>query len=63
MWEHDWDQMVKDDPELLKWVRNYTARIFLNPRDAFFGGRTEAVKLYYKILRGERISYLDVTSL
>ena len=32
----------------------------LNPRDAFFGGRTEAVRLYVK---DEELHYYDFTSL
>ena len=49
MWECDWDQEV--DP--------------LQPRDAFFGGRTNAVKLHHTAERrlGEKIKYIDVTSL
>ncbi|CAH3124157.1 unnamed protein product [Pocillopora meandrina] len=36
----------------------------LNPRDAFFGGRTGAASLYYKANtdEGEQIRYVDVTS-
>ena len=37
----------------------------LNPRDAFFGGRTNTVHLYHKADAdvGEQIPYIDVTSL
>ena len=35
----------------------------LNPKDAFCGGRTNAVKLYYHIEEEEEISYYDYTSL
>jgi hypothetical protein len=37
----------------------------LNPRDGFFGGRTEAIKLYKEVDEsvGEKILYYDVTSL
>jgi len=35
----------------------------LNPRDAFFGGRTGATTLYAKAEEGEEIKYADVTSL
>ena len=38
--------------------------IKLDPRDAFFGGRTNASKLYYKCTRKrERVKYCDFTSL
>lgn len=36
---------------------------FLNIRDAFFGGRVEPMKLYYKCRPNEKIEYYDFTSL
>jgi hypothetical protein len=35
----------------------------LKPREALFGGRTNAFKLYYKCKAGEKIKYQDYTSL
>jgi len=35
----------------------------LNPRDSFFGGRTNASKLHYKVKDKEEIKYVDFTSL
>lgn len=35
----------------------------LNPRDAFYGGRTGNTKLYHKAEENEKIKYLDVCSL
>ena len=35
----------------------------LNTRDALYGGRTEALKLHYKVKEGESIQYVDVMSL
>ena len=35
----------------------------LNTRDALYGGRTEAMRLHYKIKEGESIQYVDVMSL
>lgn len=35
----------------------------LVPRDAYFGGRVNAVKLYYRATGDERIHYVDVTSM
>ena len=34
-----------------------------NPRDAFCGGQTNAVKLYHHVKKGEEINYYDYTSL
>jgi G:T-mismatch repair DNA endonuclease (very short patch repair protein) len=35
----------------------------LNPRHAYFGGRTNAVKLYYECKGSQKIHYIDVTSM
>lgn len=35
----------------------------LTPRDALFGGRTNALKLYHKCQQDEQIKYIDYTSL
>ena len=35
----------------------------LIPRDAYFGGRVNAVKLYYKCVGTAEIKHLDITSM
>ena len=35
----------------------------LEPRDAFFGGRTNGLRLFYRCKPGEKIQYVDFTSL
>lgn len=35
----------------------------LNPRDSFFGGRTNSARLHYKVDEGENIKYIDINSL
>ncbi|KAK9729439.1 DNA polymerase type B, organellar and viral [Popillia japonica] len=35
----------------------------LNPRDAFYGGRTGASKMYHTVVEDEKIKYVDVCSL
>jgi len=35
----------------------------IGPREAFFGGRTNAIRLYHKCKPGEKIKYVDVCSL
>ncbi len=42
--------------------KRYHATI-LEPRDAFFGGRTNAIKLYHQTHEDEEIHYVDFTSL
>uniref|UniRef100_A0A336M8F1 DNA-directed DNA polymerase n=1 Tax=Culicoides sonorensis TaxID=179676 RepID=A0A336M8F1_CULSO len=58
-------EMLKKNPRLRKELENdpiiYNAP--LNPRDAFYGGRTEATKIYYKCKENEKIKYIDVCSL
>ncbi|XP_078364222.1 uncharacterized protein LOC144648571 [Oculina patagonica] len=64
-WECDWDWEVKTDLGLQEFLSTFNLVEPLNPRDAFFGGRTNAATLYYKAdeSQGEQIRYVDVTSL
>ena len=63
IWECEWENLKKQDSLVkvfvsgLKWVDP------LQPREAFFGGRTGAVVLHKKVNPGEKIFYVDVTSL
>ena len=59
MWEHNFKQMKKESPELQSFLKTHDLYDRLNPRDAFFGGRTNAVKLYHE---GDA-KYVDFTSL
>ncbi|XP_078241110.1 uncharacterized protein LOC140703714 isoform X1 [Pogona vitticeps] len=63
IWEHEWKEMVRNDND----VKNYLATADfpdpLAPRDALFGGRTNAIRLYYRAKPGEQILYYDFTSL
>ena len=52
----DLHRFVKNNPEL------FSSNV-LNPRDAFYGGRTNALKLYHKCGPGEQILYYDFCSL
>ena len=55
IWEHEYDanppQSVGPVPQRL------------DPRDSFFGGRTNATRLHYKAGPGQTIEYADFTSL
>ncbi len=65
-WECDWDHRVKTEPTLTAFVvQQKSERVDpLQPRDAFFGGRTNAVRLHHRVEReGETIRSQDVTSL
>ena len=41
----------------LNFDQDHLLRLPLNPRETHFGGRTNAVKLYYKCLGTEQIKY------
>ena len=60
MWECDLKLMLKTDSDMKKYFENCKIVERLNPRDAFFGGRTGPTTLYKKIEEGERIDYVDI---
>ena len=63
MWEHDWDKLCQHDPNVKDFVTNLQLVQPLQPRQAFFGGRTGAVALHAVASEEEEIRYIDVTSL
>ncbi|XP_055344851.1 uncharacterized protein LOC129592761 isoform X3 [Paramacrobiotus metropolitanus] len=62
IWEHEFADQIKSDPELRSFVQKLSFIAPLDPRDAFYGGRTNAVKLFHQISGDETISYYDVNS-
>ena len=60
MWECDLNQMLATDPEMKKFFDTHEIATPIDPRDAFYGGRTGPTTLYKKIEEGERIDYVDV---
>ena len=63
MWECDWSRLKGTSPGIRTFVATLQFTEPLNPRDAFCGGRTNAVKLYHRVTPGQQIHYIDVTSL
>ena len=67
MWECQWSRQKKNAEEgsvLKTWLTSYDGGVTpLEPRDAFFGGRTNAVRLHHACEDDERIFHQDVTSL
>ena len=63
MWECDWDREVKNNPELYQFLDGLEIVEPLQPRDAFFGGRANTVKLHHEVALGKKIKYINVTSL
>lgn len=65
MWECEFDRLIKSDDEMKEFVNSDTVltRLPLDPRQAFFGGRTESYVTLYDVKEGEKIRYVDVCSL
>ncbi|XP_043272012.1 uncharacterized protein [Venturia canescens] len=65
IWECAYDGMIKTDLEMSAFVSDHplVRAEPLNPRDAFFGGRTENMVTLYDVKDGEQIRYVDVCSL
>ena len=64
MWECQWDKMKAECPDIREYLDSLTALAPpLEPRNAFYGGRTNAVKLYHQAEGEEKIKYYDFTSL
>ena len=65
MWECEWKNRIKSaEGRLADWLTSWNPVTPLEPRDAFFGGRTNAVRLHHECrIEGEKILYQDVTSL
>jgi len=63
MWECEWKKQLRDNEEVKTFVDRLNWVYPLNPRDAFFGGRTGAVSIYANTYDGQEIRYADVISL
>ena len=62
-WECSFKKALTKDPTLQELVNGLTWTEPLNPPDALFGGRTGLSACYHKTTIGERIDYIDYTSL
>ena len=63
MWECQWQKLVDTNAEVQSFIASLELVPPLEPRDAFFGGRTGAVSLHAVAGEGEEIRYVDITSL
>ena len=63
MWECEWTRLKQTSPDIQTYVDSLEFVDPLNPRDAFCGGRTNAIKLYHRVTPGQKIHYIDYTSL
>ena len=62
-WECQWDHEVQTNAAVKNFLASFDLVKPLEPRDAFFGGRTGAVSLHAVAGEGEEIRYCDITSL
>ena len=62
-WEHDFEVDKKTNPTLIEFLKTFNLSDPLNPRDSFFGGRTNGVRLHCVAEEGEQIHYVDINSL
>ena len=60
MWGCELDSELHDNKEMAEFFKDVSVIDPLNPRDAFFGGRTNPISLYYQPLVGEKLSYVDI---
>ena len=49
MWECEWQRIIQSDNHLKEFVETLDIVTPLNPREAFFGGRTNAIKPHHKV--------------
>ena len=63
MWECKWARLKQTSPDIHAYMNSLQFVEPLNPRDAFCGGRTNAIKLYHHVTPGQKIHYIDYTSL
>ena len=59
IWGCEWEHLKKTQPEIDSFVQGLDFIDPLQPREAFCGGRTNAVKLYHHITLGQKIHYID----
>ncbi|CAH3184361.1 unnamed protein product [Porites lobata] len=62
-WECEFNEEKKINPQLKAFLDTLEMVPPLNPREAFYGGRTGAVTLHCKVEEPDLIKYADVTSL
>ncbi len=63
IWGCEFNDMKKTNNDLKIFMIEKNILDAINPRDALYGGRTNALRLYHKISEGEKIMYVDFCSL
>ena len=63
VWEHEVLAKKRRDPEMKAFMDSVDVQPRLSPRDCFYGGRTNATRLYLAVESPATIRYIDVCSL
>ena len=63
IWESDFDKEYRENLDMRVFIDQLNIISLIEPREAFYGGRTEAFTLYKEASNDEDINYYDVTSL
>ncbi|XP_013411740.1 uncharacterized protein LOC106174630 [Lingula anatina] len=63
VWECEFDRVIREDAGVKEIVDSVNVVDCIDPREAFYGGRTNAVKLFCQADQGQKIRYIDVCSL
>ena len=63
IWDHEFQKLKNQNSELKQFIKQLDFVERLDPRESFFGGRTNASQLYYKTSEHEEIRCVDFTSL
>ena len=63
MWDCQWDRLIDNEPAVSQFLRSFDLVPPLQLREAFSGGRTDAVALHALDGEGEEIRKVDLTSL
>ena len=65
MWEYSWNVHKDSNQELAEYLAHRDLKAPLEPREAFYGDRSNAIRLYAQVKKEDReeIRYDDYTSL
>ena len=61
MWQCEFAKMMEENQELKAFYNSYQPYMPINPWDPFFGGRTNAIRLFVQAEEGKQIRYVDFT--
>ena len=63
IWECEFRNRLREEPHLQILSEELDLLPRLDPRQSFYGGRTNAMKLYHEAKNGKKIGYVDICSL